>query len=370
MKVSIFIFVVASTFIYETHQCMPSVTTASGGAAPIWICSGQLIFEDHFDTLDHNKWKHEITLGGGGNWEFQWYTNDCENSIAQNGFLKIKPTLTSDFLGESALTSRTVGLSCSCTNSLFYGCERRGTVDNIINPIRSAKLYTKGTFAFKYGRVEVRAKMPSGDWLWPAIWMLPKHDIYGEWPRSGAIDIAASRGNRKLGLNGVNIGVQQMASTLHWGPRYDNNGFSRTHWEKNKDEFNEKFHVYELLWTPDSITFKVDDEFLGSVTPPPQGGFWELGEFGKGGKESIWEHGSKIAPFDHEFYLIISLAVGGVSKYFPDNASNPGGKPWKDSSAKAATDFWNGREQWLPTWNLGRNENASLQVDYVRVYAV
>ncbi|KAF2887303.1 hypothetical protein ILUMI_18870, partial [Ignelater luminosus] len=167
MKVSILVLAITSTFIYETHQCMPSVTTASGSAAPLWICSGQLIFEDNFNTLNLNKWKHEITLGGEGNWEFQWYTNDCENSITQNGFLKIKPTLTTNYLGESALTSRTVDLSCSCTSEAYYGCKRRGTLDNIINPIRSAKLFTKDAFSFKYGRVEVRAKMPAGDWLWP-----------------------------------------------------------------------------------------------------------------------------------------------------------------------------------------------------------
>ncbi|KAF2903372.1 hypothetical protein ILUMI_02808 [Ignelater luminosus] len=330
MKYSILIFVVVSTFIYETHQCKPSATTASGSSAATRICSGELIFEDNFDNLNTEKWKHEITLGGDG----------------------VKPTLTSDFLGEAGLTSKTVNLGSSCTNSAFYGCERRGTIATIINPIRSAKLYTKGTFAFKYGRLEIRAKMPAGDWLWPAIRMLPKHDTYGEWPKSGVFDIVSSRG-----------------CTLHWGPRYNKDGYARTQWEKNKDEFNENFHVYELLWTPDSITFKVDDEVLGTVIPP-QGGFWELGEFGNGDRESIWEHGSKIAPFDHEFYLIISLAVGGVSHYFPDNVANPGGKPWSNDSPKAATDFWNGRRQWLPTWNLGRNEDSILQVDYVKVYAL
>lgn len=66
MKGPILIFVVVSTFIYETHQCKPSATTASGSSAPKTICSGQIIFEDNFDDLNTGKWKHEITLGGGG----------------------------------------------------------------------------------------------------------------------------------------------------------------------------------------------------------------------------------------------------------------------------------------------------------------
>ncbi|KAF2887969.1 hypothetical protein ILUMI_18204 [Ignelater luminosus] len=330
MKYSILIFAVVSTFIYETHQCGPSATTASGSSAPTRICSGQLIFEDNFDNLNTNKWKHEITLGGGGNWEFQWYTNDGSNSKAENGVLKIRPTLTSDFLGEAALTSRTVDLGSSCTNADFYGCRRTGTPHNILNPIRSAKLITRDSFAFKYGRVEIRAKMPAGDWLWPAIWMLPKHNSYGEWPRSGEIDIIESRGNRHLTVNGNNIGVKQISSTLHWGPNRENDGFWRTHWEKNKNEFNENFHTYEVLWTPDNISFKVDGQTIGSVTPP-QGGFWQLGNRGHG---NIWGSGSKLAPFDKEFYLVLNLAVGGVNSYFPDNASNPGGKPWSNNSPK------------------------------------
>ncbi|KAF2888091.1 hypothetical protein ILUMI_18082, partial [Ignelater luminosus] len=101
------------------------------------------------------------------NWEFQWYTNDRSNSIAENGILKLKPTLTSDFLGEAALTSETIDLGSSCTNAAFHGCKRTGSPDSILNPIRSAKLVTTDSFAFKYGRVEVRAKLPAGDWLWP-----------------------------------------------------------------------------------------------------------------------------------------------------------------------------------------------------------
>lgn len=66
---------------------------------------------------------------------------------------------------------------------------------NYNNPIRSARLRTVNSFSAKYGRVVIRAKMPKGDWIWPAIWMLPKHAEYGSWPSSGEIDIVESRGN-------------------------------------------------------------------------------------------------------------------------------------------------------------------------------
>ena len=92
----------------------------------------------------------------------------------------------------------------------FYGCERQGDGTNILNPISSARLRTSNSFAFTYGKVEARAKLPRGDWLWPAIWMLPLKQEYGLWPTSGEIDIMESRGNLNLQLNGVNIGSEQV----------------------------------------------------------------------------------------------------------------------------------------------------------------
>lgn len=81
-----------------------------------------------------------------------------------------------------------------CTNPSFWGCERTGTPTNVINPIRSARVRTVNSFAFRYGRIEVQARIPSGDWLWPAIWLMPKYNAYGTWPASGEIDLMESRG--------------------------------------------------------------------------------------------------------------------------------------------------------------------------------
>lgn len=79
----------------------------------------------------------------------------------------------------------------------------------------SAQLRTHDSFQFKYGKVEVRAQLPKGDWLWPAIWLLPSDYAYGGWPASGEIDLLESRGNSP-GYEGHDSDI--VASTLHWGP--------------------------------------------------------------------------------------------------------------------------------------------------------
>jgi beta-glucanase (GH16 family) len=138
----------------------------------------KLIFEDTFDKFNFKTWQHEITMGGGGNWEFEWYTNNRTNSYTRDGVLYLKPTLTSDAVGEENLMQRFEIWGGSnadyCTSNNFYGCERTPAGSgNVINPIRSARLRTVNSLSFTYGRVEISAKLPRGDWLWPAIWLLP-----------------------------------------------------------------------------------------------------------------------------------------------------------------------------------------------------
>lgn len=258
----------------------------------------------------------------------------------------------------------------SCSNPSFYGCERGGSATNPINPIRSARLRTQPSFAFKYGRVEVSAQIPSGDWLWPAIWLMPKRNEYGTWPVSGEIDLMESRGNRNLIQNGVNIGVEQVGQTLHFGPYVELNGYPQTTFSQNRPAgFNLGFHKYQMEWTPTYLKFSIDD--VETATIPA--GFWARGLFDQRapGTENPWRLATPMAPFDQEFYFIINLAAGGIA-YFPDDATNPGGKPWSNTSPQAAADFWNGRGQWLPTWNLdvANSAEASLKVDYVRVWAL
>ncbi|KAK3756660.1 hypothetical protein RRG08_051523 [Elysia crispata] len=131
-----------------------------------------LIFEDEFDTLDCKLWEHEITAGGGGNWEFQYYTNNRSNSYVRDGKLYIRPTLVTDRFGPQYPESGHLNLwganpTDTCTGNNFYGCERTGMPGQVVNPIQSARLRSSRYFNFKYGRLEVEAKMPNGDWLWP-----------------------------------------------------------------------------------------------------------------------------------------------------------------------------------------------------------
>lgn len=154
------------------------------------------------------------------NFQFQWYVNDRQNSHVTAGNLNFRTSFTSDIFGETFLTTgRVVIPPGECTLAEWFGCDRQGTVDNIINPLRSARVDTRNSFSFKFGTMEIRAKMPAGDWLWPALWMMPRESVYGGWPMSGEIDLQELRSNRQLYDGAVNVGVNQAGSTMHFGPR-------------------------------------------------------------------------------------------------------------------------------------------------------
>lgn len=329
MKRLIFVAVISFCVIFGNACRTPSVTTVSGTNAPENFCSGDLIFEDNFDSLDENKWKHENTLAGGGNYEFQWYINDRFNSYTVGGKLHIKPTFTSDVFGEPFLTTGRVQIpSNECTDASDYGCERQGSEEHIINPIRSARISTMDSFNFKFGTLEIRAKMAAGDWLWPALWLMPKSSAYGGWPRSGEIDLMEMRGNRALFADGANVGNEQAASTIHFGPSYSvKNHWPKGHFTRNHEYgFDKMFHTYKLIWSPTHLTFLIDNIMMGTVDAT--NGFWKLGDFESSGLPNPWSEGTLMAPFDQEFYIILNLAVGGIN-FFADsfvNRDNP--KPW------------------------------------------
>ena len=284
-----------------------------------------MIFEDNFDSLDLKKWKHGNTLAGGGNWEFQWYVNNRLNSNTTGGALHLRPTLTSDIYGEKFLTSgRVVIPPNECTQAEWHGCDRQGTSDNLINPIRSARVDTRESFSFKYGTLEIRAKMPQGDWIWPALWLMPKDSVYGGWPRSGAITLMEMRGNRNLFNGNVNVGVEQAGSTLHYGPSSSENGWPKAHYTRNENlGFADDFHVYKLVWTPSFIQFSVDGNNIGTVNA--EKGFWARGGFSGA---NIWEGREIMAPFDQEFYIIMNNAVGGVGFFADGFVNRDYPKPW------------------------------------------
>lgn len=156
-----------------------------------------------------------MTLSNG---EFQQTTNTDENVYVKDGTLFIKPTLQ-----DAALVNKDNVLNLledkSCTSGRWSDCvaATNTTAGNatIVPPTRSGRINTKKGATIKYGRVEVIAKLPEGDWLWPAIWMLPVDDTYGPWPASGEIDIMESRGNNRTYAQGGN---NIASSALHWGP--------------------------------------------------------------------------------------------------------------------------------------------------------
>lgn len=227
------------------------------------------------------------------NEEFQWYTADDENSFAKDGKLHIRPTLTADKIGYNTIEYGRVHLD-DCTDPNEANCDCTASGRNaIINPVRSARLRTPETFSFKYGHVEVFAKAPQGDWLWPAIWLLPTENKYGKSPRSGEIDLMELRGNENYG-NETEIAVEHVASTIHFSPRRDQIR-SMTYTRNNASGFDKDFHKFEFIWNTEGIIFFLDGTRTGSVAVGD--GFWKRGRF-EG--ENIWANATKMAPFDQE----------------------------------------------------------------------
>lgn len=159
--------------------------------------------------------------------------------------------------------------------------------------------------------MEVSAKLPAGDWLWPAIWLLPRDNAYGTWPASGEIDLVESRGNRELLQNGASIGADQMTHTVHFGP-YAGNSQGQHQWlpfertaKPAGTAWSSDLHRYQMEWSPEKITFSVDD--VETATVPVAKGFWSRGAFDEKlpGVENPWRHATPMAPFDQEVSALI-----------------------------------------------------------------
>lgn len=135
------------------------------------------------------------------------------------------------------------------------------TAGTIINPVRSARLTTKGKKSITYGKVEVIAKMPQGSWLWPAIWMMPEKNTYGDWPASGEIDIAESRGN--FG-DDYPDGRDSLTSALHWGPVPESDAFFKTSGKHNvrRTDYSAIYHTYGLEWSENYLFTYIDSRLL------------------------------------------------------------------------------------------------------------
>ena len=269
---------------------------------------------------------------------------------------------------------------------------------SILQPVASGKLRTRMSLDPRFGRLEVRAKLPRGDWLWPAIWMLPTHDIYGRmagsgWPMNGEIDIVESRGNTPEQCDSVG-GYNSFASTLNWGPSFEKNQWPRTHSRALfagdatvNSTLTDEFHTYGLAWTEDSMYTYLDDDsnhILDVNRHDVAEGFWKFAQSESkachlrtmssdntstcedevtvaaddfSDMEDPWASGSSMAPFDQPFYLILNVAVGGANGeeaggYFPAegcNAKDGSPKPWKKGQYDYDA-FMKNTHAWLPTW--------------------
>lgn len=342
-----------------------------------------LVLEDNFNSpqLDTSVWKFERQTGGFGNNEFEWTTDSTNNTYIKDGMLHIVPTLTSDALGVAAvdngytLNLTTTGV-CTSTDYLQCGVSSNSSTGTILPPIQSARLTTRGTKSIRYGRIEVRAKMPTGDWIWPAIWMMPKDSVYGEWPASGEIDIVESKGNKPKSRSDQLSNV--VRSTLHWGPTMDQDAWWRTTgiakaW---RNFFNQEFYTFGLEWDETGLYTWQGSRVRKFMQVKFDETFYERGHF-----PSYSNNGTQItnpwseskmplsAPFDQEFYLIMNVAVGGTNGYFGDDevGSNGAAKPWSNSGKHAARDFWLAKDKWLPTWPSDPAQRGMI-VDYVKMY--
>ncbi|KAJ7183584.1 glycoside hydrolase family 16 protein [Mycena filopes] len=369
-----------------------------------------LVFEEEFNEGSdaqvfgsggqQGHFLREVSLSGSGNGQFEMTTSSPNNSFLQHGNLYIVPTLTPG----APFPDGTTYEAPDCTFNLtaekggfdsaayFTACARttNSTAGTIINPVQSARLTTvlgargdESTLSrgsLRYGRVEVRAKMPTGDWLWPAIWLLPVNNTYGPWPRSGEIDMVESRGN---GLRYTNRGANYVQGALNWGPTPELNGVGKSYswWADKRTAFSEGFHTYAMEWTEEWIRISVDTRLHTLLDLKFDQPFWTRGDFPQtvvdkdtGRVEPLVDpwvnasttgvNGGRTAPFDQDFYLIMNVAVGGTNGWFPDGQ---GDKPWLNQAGNPMQDFINNKAQWLPTWPEDVEERAMV-VDYVRMW--
>ena len=301
------------------------------------------------------------------NGQFEQTTHTDENVFVKDGQLFIQPTLQDEKLIAS---NNVINLTATgiCTSKLLSRCVAATNVTNgtIVNPVKSARINTKKGATIKYGRVEVRAKLPAGDWLWPAIWMMPVNETYGTWPLSGEIDLIESRGNNyTYGQGGNNI----VSSALHWGPNVANDGWWRTNVKRKAlhSTYAQGFHTFGLEWSEKYLFTYVDTRLLQVLYTNFDRPLWQRGNFplsDSNGTRLVdpWSQTGRLqTPFDQEFFLILNVAVGGTNGWFKDGAS---GKPWVDSSPSARRDFWNARSQWFPTWK----DSSHMVIDSVKMW--
>ncbi|GJQ63158.1 MAG: hypothetical protein SCALA702_22110 [Melioribacteraceae bacterium] len=218
-----------------------------------------LVWSDEFDYTgkpDSTKWGYDIGDSGWGNNELQYYTDDEVNSRAENGHLVIEAHQYPD-----------------------AGVE-----------YTSARIVTRGKGDWLYGRIEVKARLPYGQGIWPAIWMLPTDWVYGGWAASGEIDIMELLGHQPETVYG----------TIHYGGTSPNNVHTGESITLQNGSFASDFHVFVFEWEENEMRWYIDDNLYATQT-----------EWHSTGHDYP-------APFNRRFHLILNIAVGGNWPGYPD----------------------------------------------------
>jgi beta-glucanase (GH16 family) len=242
-----------------------------------------LVWNDEFDapTIDRAKWDFDLGNGfydyrvhqwvaGWGNEELQYYTGDEENVQLRDSCVFIR-----------------------AVKAPLHGCG-----------YTSARLKTKARdgrvlFGKLYGRIEVRARVPWGKGLWPAIWMLPVDDKYGGWAASGEIDLMEIVGEEP----------HEVLNSLHFGSSYPRRSLITTTHKLPDGSRVSDWHTYAVEWEPGEVRFFVDE-----VQTCTYRHWWSCSRLANGqGVEAASEAdlNSWPAPFDQPFYLLMNVAVGG-----------------------------------------------------------
>ena len=234
------------------------VVSGEGYSTPDNYAGYELVWRDEFvgTTIDPDCWTHETGGGGWGNVESQTYTSDAANSYISNGNLVIE--------------ARDLG---------------GGNYS-------SARMITRGKKEFKYGRIDIRAILPEGQGIWPALWMLgANHGTVG-WPACGEIDIMELLGHQPSTIHG----------TAHWGANNSNHQFKGNSKSlSGGQKFSDEYHVFSIIWAEDVIRWYVDDVQYFSLAPGNVNG--------------------SNYPFNDEFFFIFNIAVGGQWPGYPDETT-------------------------------------------------
>jgi len=230
-------------------------TDPTGYTTPSSYPGYTLKWNDEFNgsSIDQNNWNYDLGASGWGNNELQNYTSLSANSYIANGSLVIEAI--------------------------------KGPNGNYT----SARMITKGKRTFQYGRIDIRAKLPRGQGIWPALWMLGSNIDNVGWPACGEIDIMEYLGHQTSTVHG----------TAHWGAQGSTSSqSSSSRYDLTSGHFYEKFHVFSIIWEPNKIRWYMDDQLFHTVTTSTTGA-------------AAWR-------FNQEFFFIFNIAVGGNWPGYPD----------------------------------------------------